>query len=328
MVLTAASLAHYLLERDLVSNASLVDGDFHVDDVSHRNRVFLVLRGPHPGYVVKQVKEWKSDSIETLASEAQFYSLMRTEPKLASLRQSLPHCYSYDADNQVLVLEFVHQSPHDSQDETRFSVEFAKSVGESLRQWHRDTSDANLFEDFHGSPPWVLSLHRSNDENVKPANAELRRILKRDAAFGRALDELREQWRPAALIHGDMKWGNCLIASDTALPRFIDWEMAVWGDPLWDAAGILQEYLGAWARLGRPYEEIAPPIQAFWKAYGEDYETFPKAVRYAAARMIQTAYEIQKDEENMTAPAVRLLQAAFNILTTSGEAVAIYFGID
>jgi len=326
MVLTAASLAHYLLERGLVSASSLVDGDFHVDDVSRRNSVFRVLRGPHSGYVVKQVKEWKADAIETFESEARFYSLMRSEPRLTALGGSLPECYSYDADNQVLVLEFVPQSPLDSHDATRFSIEFAKTLGESLRRWHQDAADADLFQDFHGSAPWILSFHRRDDESVKPANAELRRLVKRDAAFGRALDALREQWRPAALIHGDMKWGNCLLSTAAAQPRFIDWEMAAWGDPLWDAAGILQEYLSAWARLGRPAEEIAPPMRAFWQAYGDAFGTLDKAMGYAAARMIQTAYELQKEEEEMTAPSVRLLQAAFNILAAPGAAITLFFG--
>src|ERR1035441_8435266 len=105
MVLTAASLSHYLLERGLVSSSSLVDGDFRVHDLSRRNRVLGVQRGPHPGYIVKQVKDWKPHSIETLEREARFYSLMRTAPPLASLRRFLPRCYAYDAENQVLVLE-------------------------------------------------------------------------------------------------------------------------------------------------------------------------------------------------------------------------------
>ena len=157
MVLTAASLAHYLLERGLVSASSLVDGDFHVDDVSRRNSVFRVLRGPHPGYVVKQVKEWKADAIETFESEARFYSLMRSEPRLTALGGSLPECYSYDADNQVLVLEFVPQSPLDSHDATRFSIEFAKTLGESLRRWHQDAANADFFQDLL---PGVIGLHR------------------------------------------------------------------------------------------------------------------------------------------------------------------------
>src|SRR5258708_35957233 len=104
MVLTAASLSHYLLERGLVSSSSLVDGDFIVNDLSRRNSVFRVLRGAHPGYIVKQVKEWQPEDIWTLEREANFYSLLRSEARLASLRRFTPQCYAYDAENQVLAV--------------------------------------------------------------------------------------------------------------------------------------------------------------------------------------------------------------------------------
>jgi hypothetical protein len=325
MVLTTASIAHYLLERGLVSASSLVDGDFCVDDLSRRNRVLQVLRGPHPGYIVKQVKDWKPKSVELLESEARFYSLLRTESELASLRRWLPQCYAYDADNQALVLEFVAQLRP-----TRFSVEFAKSLGESLRLWHRDAAAAaDLFQDFNGPLPWILSFHRSSgDAPLGDANAELKRVIQREAqrngALGAALDALCDQWQEQTLIHGDMKWGNCLIAANDAAPRFIDWELAAWGDPLWDAAGILQEYLVAWV-LGRAAEEVPPPMRAFWAAYGEPFGSLDKALGYAAVRMIQSAYERQEKEEQMTAPAVRVLQAAFNILTARTETIAAFF---
>jgi aminoglycoside phosphotransferase (APT) family kinase protein len=330
MVLTAASLSHYLLERGLVSSASLVDGDFHIGDLSRRNRVFRVLRGPHPAYIVKQVKDWKPYSVATLEREARFYSLMRSEPALERLRRFPPRCYAYDADNQVLVLELVPESPLEQHGSTRFSTAYARAVGESLRQWHREAcAAADVFRDFHQYTSGTLSFHlQSDDSESGPANAELRRLVKRDAAAGSALDALRQQWQSQTLIHGDMKWGNCLIATNAgsdALPRFVDWEMAGWGDPLWDVAGILQEYLAAWARGSRTAEQVAAPMRAFWMAYGAGDELLERAMGYSAARMIQSAYEILKHEEEMTAPAIRLLQPALNILATPDRAVALFF---
>ena len=109
------------------------------------------------------------------------------------------------------------------------------------------------------------------------------------------------------------------------MPRFVDWEMAGWGDPLWDVAGILQEYLVAWARAARTAEQVAAPMRAFWTAYGAGDEWLERAMGYSAARMIQSAYEILKQEEEMTAPAIRLLQPALNILAAPDRAVALFF---
>ena len=72
MVLTAASLSHYLMECGLVSSSSVVDGDFTVNDLSRRNSVFRVTRGTHPGYIVKQVKEWKLEDVGSPGTELEF----------------------------------------------------------------------------------------------------------------------------------------------------------------------------------------------------------------------------------------------------------------
>jgi aminoglycoside phosphotransferase (APT) family kinase protein len=327
MVLTAASLSHYLLERGLVSSGSLVDGDFRVRDLSRRNRVFRVRRDPHPGYIVKQVKEWRQHSIDTLEREARFYSLMRGALKHSGVRRFLPQCYAYDAENQVLVLELISGQPPDRPDPASLSPELGGSLGESLRQLHQESE--GFAADLRDLPadPWPLAFHRKAESQfpgISAANSEMMRLVKRNEAFGRALDPLREQWQSQTLIHGDMKWANCLVSA-TAPPCFIDWELMGWGDPLWDVAGILQEYLAAWARWGRPVEEVAPGMRAFWNAYGAGPGLLERAIGYSAARLIQSAFEHQKYEEAMTAPAVRVLQAALNILTTPHAAIAVFF---
>jgi aminoglycoside phosphotransferase (APT) family kinase protein len=331
MVLTAASLSYYLLERGLVSSSSLVDGDFRVRDLSRRNRVFRVERGPHPGYIVKQVKDWKQG--ESLEREALFYSRMRTDLKDSPLRRFLPQCYSYDAENQVLVLELAAGQALERRDPASLSMEHAQALGDSLRSWHQEASE--LAADLRGLrtyDPWILSFHRQSEDHFRDlsaANAELLRLVKRDEAFGLALDALRQQWQAQTLIHGDMKWPNCLVsaAPATQAPRFIDWELAGWGDPLWDAAGILQEYLALWSGWEKPVEEIAPAMGAFWESYeaGESKDR-QRAVGYAAARLIQTAFEQLQRQESMTAPAIRILQAALNILTAPDQAIAVFWG--
>ncbi len=325
MVLTATSLCHYLLERGLVSRSSLVDGDFEVYDLSRRNRVFRVLRGSHPGYIVKQVKEWKASSIATVEREAGFYSLLRTEEKLTPLRRFLPQCYSYDGENQALVFELAG-SFEETASAVR-SVEFARVVGESLRQWHQEARAIGGLQAFGDYDPWMMSFHLKPEDHfdvVSPANSELLRVVRREAAFTRGLDALREQWRSQTMIHGDMRWNNCVLSANEA-PRFIDWEMAGWGDPLWDAAGILQEYLNAWVRDGRVVEEITPGIRAFWAAYGAGRGSLNRAVGYAAVRLIQSGFENQRTAERMTASSVRLLQAALNILEKPEESIAVFF---
>ena len=52
----------------------------------------------------------------------------------------------------------------------------------------------------------------------------------------------------------------------------------------------------------------------------------PRALRFAAARMLQTAYEVLDAAEKLNADAVFLLQASLNILTRPEWALGEIFG--
>ncbi|SRR5579871_589274 len=334
MVLSAADLPHYLMERGLVSASSFVDGDFKVHELSRRNRVFRVSRGPFPGYVVKQVMKWTPEILESMEREAGVYSAIRSDPRLSFLREMVPQCYVYDADNLVFVLELLDSARRE---------DHAASVGQSLRRLRQESSALRTtISGFRMHDPWILSLHRKSERNfdrVSAANAELMRVVKRETAVGEALDELRASWQSDTLVHGDMKWDNCLVA-ENGTPKFIDWEMCGWGDPLWDAAGILQEYLSVWVQghrpapsrrtppLDSPAAEVAPRMRDFWESYKEPAESLPRAVKLAAARLVQTAWESQQRSESMTAKSVRLLQASVNMLASPEAAVEMFFGAE
>jgi hypothetical protein len=51
-----------------------------------------------------------------------------------------------------------------------------------------------------------------------------------------------------------------------------------------------------------------------------------RAIRFAGARMLQTAFEHLDKKEQMTAQAVRLMQASLNILTRPEWAAAQLMG--
>jgi thiamine kinase-like enzyme len=116
--------------------------------------------------------------------------------------------------------------------------------------------------------------------------------------------------------------------------RLVDWELADFGDPSWDAGSVLQGFLTSWissiqappdgasdfARL--PLARLRPAIRAFWHAYvealgvdgAEADRRLDRAVRYGAARMVQTAYEFTQFSREIAGPAVWLLQASLNLL--------------
>jgi aminoglycoside phosphotransferase (APT) family kinase protein len=153
------------------------------------------------------------------------------------------------------------------------------------------------------------------------------------------------------LIHGDIKWENVIIQprdpenSEQNL-RLIDWETADLGDAAWDVGGALQSYLSFWvfsmpvtseakapelvehAKL--PLEAMQPSIRRFWKMYVDSMqltgaaaaEWLERSIKFAAARMIQTAYEYMYYSPQLTPSAVYLLQVSLNILTNPTRAIS------
>src|SRR5205807_9363196 len=134
---------------------------------------------------------------------------------------------------------------------------------------------------------------------------ELVLLVHRHEAFGAALDALRTAWRPSALIHGDWKLENCLVCDEDGSVHVVDWELAMWGDPLWDAATLVQSWWNCWIRdpAACAIEEIRPALPAFLDAYGAPCA---RVVAYAGARILQTAWESLQKSKRMEGEAVRL----------------------
>lgn len=348
MILTTRNLPTYLLLRGLISHDSLVDGDLTITDASHRNRAFRVRRGAQPGYFVKQVRQWDAASIGYWESEAACYQRL-------SGNAIVPEHYATDFESRVLVLSLISDGETLSEYHRRFpaaSVVVGRHQGNTLSALHRTTQGAQE----PGKVPWILSVHESDPawfDSLSPANARLLQIVQGYPEYCTLLTELRKEWQPSCLIHGDVKWDNFLIRNtESPEPQLylVDWEMAVFGDPCWDVGAVLQAYLNFWiysmpfhetthpnelvTRAQRPLEQLWPAIHGFWEAYSEgmglDSPTsramLTRSARYAAGRMIQSAYEMMNTWQQMPPTGAAMLQTSFNILTRPADAVRDLLG--
>ncbi|HET6232252.1 MAG TPA: phosphotransferase [Longimicrobiaceae bacterium] len=365
MILSKHNLVHFLMEHGLVTPAAVVDGGYAVHDLTRRNRNFRVTLGDGTGLFVKQAQDWTPYSAETIRREAACYRLARTEPAYAALGGLLPRDRLWDETAQVLVLELLPGRENLSEyhhRHGRFPLEMATRLGTMLGTYHREAgrgAAAGIDSIFPRQPPWILSVHFHNPSLFGPVSAGIRQmlgILESHPDFGRALDAIRTGWRHEALVHGDMKWENCIVlppSTDDGLPdlRIVDWELADVGDPCWDVGSLFQAYLCAWilsmpmdgaaaetliARAHLPVERMQPAMRTFWQAYvrtrgagrTEAEELMARSIRYAAARMIQTAWEWTSGHERMSPQMAAVLQVSLNVLARPDDAVVHLLGID
>lgn len=332
-----------LLDRGLLAARDVVAGDLVVIEFIRRHRNFAVMRGKAPGLFVKQIQD-QAMAAQTLQKEAAFYAFLDGDPALAPIRALLPRFHAYDPDRHMLILELVGGAEDVNALHRRrgeFPTDVAARIGQALASYHdvarREIVGRTNVAIFTRQTPWILSFHQFGRPmpGVSDANGQLISILQSYPEFALTLDQLRSTWRYETLIHGDMKFDNCLVTPDTL--HVVDWEIADIGDAAWDVGAIFQAYLMWWfsslpasggtAGAGNdeaeyPLARIQPAIRAFWQAYADAMglagpgadAMLERATACAGARLLQTVYESLALAPAMAPNAVHEVQAAVNIL--------------
>ena len=318
MFLTAASVLHYLLEKRFAAAEDVVACKLVVRDLSRRNLNLHVTAGSRE-YLVKQVRKWDTDGRASVEREATFYWQSKTNPSFAPLAGIAPQCYAWDPIHSVLIIEYLpgHTELYDLAD--RFAPNLARLAAHSMGEFHRAMRSQEHLQWFPEEIPWQLSMHRTEEADMvelSAARRELLHTIQRYPEFGAALDSLRGEWSSTTVIQGDWKLDNCLVSRERDRIRLVDWEFACWGDPAWDLATLLQSYWNFWVTEPESHsiEDIRPALRAAVEGYGDD-QTSSKALRFAGARMLQTAFEHLEKAERMTPAAIRLLQGSLHILS-------------
>jgi len=360
VLLDATNVVHYLFGRGLITRESVVNGDLVVVDASRRNRNFKIQRTHAPSLFVKQIRVERPEAIATLRCEAWCYRLVQSDPVFSALAPLVPDFWHYDARSHVLVVEWVTRSENlrlHLQRLGRISSEVAEQLGTAIGQYHAGvavpSSTAPQTDIFPRRTPWILSFHTHqhlSGPDTSGAVIQLHSILQQYPEFARRIDELRSAWQTNCLIHGDLKWDNCLVyprdAQESQLRfKIVDWELADIGDACWDLGAILQAFLSSWIfsmpdtglvpatllveRAQYQLDDMQPVIAAFWLGYtaGRQIDDLSaralleRSMRYGAARMVQTAFELSVHRQQLTSSAVRLLQLSNNILASPLDAV-------
>lgn len=361
-MLTPDRIVYYLIERGYVSLDAVVDGDFLVVDYRRRNRNFQIICRKRRGLFVKQVQSMEAEPISTLQREANCYWLAQTQPALAPLAAMMPKFVGYDPLRHVLAIELLDEAETLSEHHRRLGrlpESLTAQLGGMLGSYHRGLGkwimDSQYRSLFPQAIPWILSFHKMRPEYFRPfsaGNARLLELVQSYTEFHEILDTLRGEWQVNGLVHGDMKWENCLVQTrESATLKLVDWEMADLGDPCWDVGALLQSFLVFWilslplagqvepAQLvdmaQHPLNNMQPSIRSFWRGYrgamlldaAGAKDLLLQCVRFSGARMIQSAFECLYFAPDLTPQAICLLQVSLNILQDPSGVLENLLGI-
>jgi Ser/Thr protein kinase RdoA (MazF antagonist) len=363
--LTVDTAVPYLIERNLVSAAAIVEGDLEVIDAGRRNQNLKIVRRRGPSYLIKQPGEGERATEATIRCEASFYNHCQLDPNASDVRSLLPCLHGWDEERSLLVLELVDGRPlwthYAATSASEFPSDSAAPLGEALGTFHRVFRErSSLSDEWAGlpmAPPWILFVHRPTPEifaRLSPANLQVLKLLQKNRPLAASLDSLRTEWTADTLIHNDIKGDNVLVTTrddEGVRVRIVDWELMQIGDAAWDVGSIFRDFLDYWLLsvplsgdmtpeqmlegAQFPLAKLHPAARAFWQAYGAsvrmDAETagpfLLRSLRFAAARMAQGAYELSSSVHYPSNYAVAMLQLAANILADAREASLHLFGI-
>lgn len=344
-------VVHYMVQRGLTGEHTLLDGDLTLVEASRRNANLKVMQLLGPSYLLKQGVD--ADTRQTVAHEAAMYVYIAALPENCELRRYFVHCQAYEVAEHILILELLPEARSLNEEQAtsgRFSRHLAGDLGRALAACHSAPCPcAELPQEravsiqFPLELPWALSLHRpslSNLTNLSRAQRELLKVVQQYPDYCAALDDLRAGWRRDTLIHGDLRWDNVLVVRTAPATRtrsrrevelkLVDWELADIGDACWDLGAALAEYLRCWVfsmpitggllpeqMMGlarRPLEAMQPAIRALWAAYRQQMAPSDRGTEEVLNRSVEYA-------------AARLLQTASEHLhrasSLTGHAVTL-----
>lgn len=340
-MLNVDNAAGYLIERGLMSVDSILTGDLIISSAARRNRNLRVKRKEDASYLIKQPDDPASGAYQTLRAEAAWYSFCFEEAEAEPMRAYLPRLRFFDPERSLVILDLLDGAVPLWQHPQREDA--SRLVGTALATFHRTfrgTTNPRLGW-LHRQTPWVMRVHKPSPDllsSLSPANVETLRILQTQEQISAHLDALRRQWRVETVIHNDIKSDNILVVKGGECVSLVDWELVQLGDPAWDIAGLLQDFILLWvtsmtvtpgattemlaasARL--PLADLQKAIRAFWKSYRAAADLTPdqaarlitRAVAFSAARLIQSAYEMGAVTPALAPASVLLLQVSANLL--------------
>ncbi len=293
----ARRAARFVITRGLISHEEVHRYGIRARDLSQSNGVALVESGNGRGFVAKDMRPTRSGDQGSPERELGLYRAISGRKELEAFT---PRFHGYDDGEHILLIEGLSSSRRLDQLGGGRSVldpELAGRVGAALGLWHLR---AAALDGLDRAVIWFLGIDGENRLAVLDADARLRELTLKilsDPELKKCLVRVRAHWTDETVIHGDVRFANVMVCPAPQVVRFIDWETSGMGDPAWDVAGGVQEYLSVGIAGGHPLESspAGDPVEAFLRRYRETSRSSMPWSRFApfvACRLMMRALQL------------------------------------
>jgi hypothetical protein len=350
MPLSEASVPEYLAERGLLDGRSVR----RVQATLRRSFCATAELDDGSRLFVKQARRAPQGGLfadADVANEAAVLQWVHGSPSGTPIRPFIPEPFFFDAAEQVLVTEHLYSyRPLMDHYQRRavFGHGWARAVADRLARCHAVRPVDGTAGDGAGPIRLIeqapfLAWDRVTPEQVASqpeAFTEFVEIVQNTDGLTASLRALRGAWQPGCLIHADAKSDNTMVRS-RSMPggaglRLVDWELAGWGDPAWDAGTVIGDYLHYWLASIRPtadgtlgdwlagaripFDRVRGALSAFWGAYTRQGALAPagpdvaRAVGYAGVFLLDRALASAVIMGSLPSSALCSLQVAKQLI--------------
>lgn len=310
LLLSPQNLFEYLIDRGICTPENQSMSKIEIKPAKNFNLLLTFPEGKQ--LLIKQ--ERRSSNGKTAGEffrEWQIQTMLQTLPQLSHIRFSVSEAIYFDADNSIIVFNYLNDYRDLADFYTReniFPTKIAARIGATLALIHSLTRDSEQYRERFQSDlfvnhelKFIQSVNRLTPEQFSALSTDALKffvIYQRYDSLRQAIAELINSIESFCLTHNDLKLNNILLAKNwehkvtqTSLVnniiRLIDWEKCNWGDPAYDLGMLIASYLQAWLlslmtsktisleetlRIAKtPLELVQPSIAALMKAYLKNF---------------------------------------------------------
>ncbi|MFK8186405.1 MAG: phosphotransferase family protein [Phormidesmis sp.] len=287
---------------------SLLSGCLKLEPKPGKNFNLRVRYGQHDWLVKQESHGVTGEAAGELRREQQFFQWLAGCLGLEDVRSHLIQPVHFDPQNSIIVFPYL-KGTKDLSDvfheaEGLLPTAIATQIGDFFGALHSSTfhhkgckafaakAAANAPSHQETPPDFLRGLRQLTPETfcVIPTEAlKFFRFYQRYPAISTAIEHLSQTFDPCCMVHNDPRFANFLLREPNSQTNEIgklypiDWEKWAWGDPLYDVARLIANYLKLWlkslpissdvdlkaalSRASVPLSAVQPSTTALVKAY-------------------------------------------------------------
>ncbi|MCF4970622.1 aminoglycoside phosphotransferase family protein [Nostoc sp. CMAA1605] len=269
------NVVEYLSKSGVFTQQELLGLTLDVGKLNTKNFSIIATLKDGRKFIVKQERPTLSGIFsQEIFNEWQFQSMMGNIAHLNPLQGFIREMLTYDHENFIAIYKYLddYQELYSGILRSRqvLPVTIPGWIGAILAQIHRATFNCEEAYNYVTQPDsfwhkrgaaFILLQHRITPELLSvmpPDYIKFIGLYQRYESLDQAKVEAINSWRACCVVHNDLNVANILVHQDWenitsfalaqkhSAVKIIDWERSSWGDPIFDLANLIANYVILW----------------------------------------------------------------------------------